>query len=455
MKKLYVYTLVALAGTFSSCEDFVTLDSSATQVSNKQVFGDERMVRAAIAGMYSELTASNSFAGGTTQTVTFATSLLSDELMNRTTTPDFVSLNDNSVVSLSGPVQSIWSELYNTIYVANSIIEGTEGNKALADDFKMQTIAQAKFVRAFCYFYLCNLWGDVPLLLTTDYRVNGVASRTAISEVYAQMERDLLEAANGLPDDFSLSADERTIPSRYAAFALLARVNLYSGKWSEAEANASRLIGNSLFSLSQLDKVFLKNSTEAIWQLKTGDPTYNTRECPMMVAISSSGRVTLTDQLLGSFEPGDLRRSTWVGLFQDASVTINFPAKYKVNRRRQPITEYYMVMRLAEQYLIRAEARAKQGDLRGSVSDLNAVRVRSSLPALNESGMSKDDVLNAIYQERRVELFAEWGHRWFDLIRTQKIDAALGYKPDWESNDAKLPIPLSEITVNPNLKQNE
>ncbi len=455
MRNFYSYAALICLSILSSCTDFVTLDHSATQVSKSQVFSDELMVKSALAGVYSQLTFVTSFAAGNTQTVTMVGSLLSDEFVNRTTFQDFISLNENTVTSVNGPVQGIWNDVFAAIYRANAIIEGVETSNNLRDEFKLESIGQSKFVRALGYFYLTNLFGDVPLLLTTDFRVNRVASRAKQSDVYAQIERDLMDASNSLPKDFSLSSGERTIPNHFAAEALLARVYLYQGKWAEAESHATTVIGNSLYKLSPTAGVFLKNSTEAIWQLRTGDPAVNTNEANVMVAVSSSGRVTLTNGLLAAFESGDSRRSTWVGLFQNASVTINFPSKYKVNLRNQPITEYYMVMRLAEQFLIRAEARAKQGNIEGAISDLNMIRARANLSLLVSSGQTAEQVFQSIHKERRVELFAEWGHRWLDLKRTGVANEALSYKTGWDAKDVWLPIPQSEITVNPNLKQNE
>jgi hypothetical protein len=120
-----------------------------------------------------------------------------------------------------------------------------------------------------------------------------------------------------------------------------------------------------------------------------------------------------------------------------------------------PLTEYNMVLRLAEQYLIRAEARGMQNDLTGAMDDVNIIRARAGLSSIDGTGFAQQDVLDAIDQERRAELFVEWGHRWFDLKRTGKIDAVLGpVKPDWQSKDALFPIAQTEIIANPNLIQN-
>lgn len=114
-----------------------------------------------------------------------------------------------------------------------------------------------------------------------------------------------------------------------------------------------------------------------------------------------------------------------------------------------------MVLRLAEQYLIRAEARAQQNNLAGAAADLNAIRQRAGLEPLPDN-LDKAAMLLAVEQERRIELFAEWGHRWFDLRRTGRSLAVLSpIKPDLTATDLWYPIPLSAINTNPFLTQNE
>ena len=114
-------------------------------------------------------------------------------------------------------------------------------------------------------------------------------------------------------------------------------------------------------------------------------------------------------------------------------------------------------MRLAEQYLIRAEARAEQDKLIVSMEDVNKIRQRSNLSAINilDSDLDQDEVITIILEERRKELFTEWGHRWFDLKRRRKADPILSSKkPHWEDTDVLYPIPEDELLKNPNLIQN-
>jgi hypothetical protein len=162
---------------------------------------------------------------------------------------------------------------------------------------------------------------------------------------------------------------------------------------------------------------------------------------------------TISNSLLNSFEPDDNRKVKWISSNLVDGQSYSFPYKYKQGIDASDRGEYDMVLRLAEQYLIRAEARAEQGESDGALSDVNIIRNRAGLSGLINS--DKDSMLVSITHERQCELFAEWGHRWMDLKRTGQIDAVLGAeKPAWKNTSALLPIPLVELGKNPKLYQN-
>jgi hypothetical protein len=149
--------------------------------------------------------------------------------------------------------------------------------------------------------------------------------------------------------------------------------------------------------------------------------------------------------------------------------TVYCPFKYKLNSSDPTITtstltanmkEYFMVLRLGEQYLIRAEARAKLGNSGGAQSDLNSIRNRAGLA--NYSGATdQTSLVTAILNERRHELFSEWGNRWFDLKRTGNIDAVMSVvtpqkskgTTSWQSFQQLYPIPITELQLAPNITQ--
>src|SRR5258706_7115947 len=154
---------------------------------------------------------------------------------------------------------------------------------------------EAKFLRAFCYFYLVNLFGDVPLLTTTDFASNSIAPRTPVNQVYDQIIADLKQAVNILPFDYSNTNGERIRATKWAASALLARVYLYTGKYADAETQATLVINNpayNLVTISPSNNGFQKNNSEAILQLQSNNSTtnwpYATREAYDFVPVNNT-----------------------------------------------------------------------------------------------------------------------------------------------------------------------
>ncbi len=449
------YSIILIVATFSSCEQFIQLDAPTTQIVTEKVFENDAGAKAAVAGIYSQLMQGAAFASGGATGITTIAGLSADELQNHSSTADRIAIYTNSLTPVNS-VSSLWTEMYFTIYQANAILEGIEGSSGVTKAVKDQVTGEALFMRAFTHFYLANIYGDVPVLTSTDYRVNSVASRAPVTDVYKQIEKDLTEAMGLLLSDYSFSNGEKVRPNRWVAVALLARVYLYQEKWAEAEELAASIIESGLFSLpTDLNSVFLANSDEAIWQLMPVLPRLNTFDGPYFYGEYGIVDVSVSDALLNSFEAGDNRSPSWIATATAGDLTYNYAYKYKIVFADLPLTEYQMVFRLAEQYLIRAEARGMQNDIPGAIDDVNAIRTRAGLEPIDGTGLSQQEALDAISKERRSELFIEWGHRWFDLKRSGNIDAVLGaVKADWQSTDALFPIPQSEINANHNLVQN-
>jgi hypothetical protein len=123
-----------------------------------------------------------------------------------------------------------------------------------------------------------------------------------------------------------------------------------------------------------------------------------------------------------------------------------------------------MMLRIGEQFLIRAEALAMQSNVSGAVSDLNVIRERAGLDGLSAT-LSQTACIAAVEQERRIELMAEWGHRWLDLKRLPAVSGAAGkVRADevlslvkgvnWQSTDVLYPVPAADVKLNPNLNPN-
>jgi hypothetical protein len=413
----------------------------------------------AMRGIYSEIIANNNsgFAGGASG-ITLLTGLSSDEMMAVSVESDFYT---NSLTPTNNTVGgALWNLGYKYIYFCNSMIGGISQSTTLTQPTKNQLEGEAKFIRAFCYFNLVNLFGDTPIVLTTDYQVNSKIPRSPMSEVYQQITSDLQDAIDLLAENYSFSANERIRPNKSAARALLARTFLYREDWENAETQATEVINNPLFSLpANLNNVFLANSPEAIFQLRPVVPGYNTWDGSRFIpaSLQTLPQVAISNQLINDFETGDARFQSWMGNFTVDTNTFHYPFKYKVSASTT-ITEYYMVLRLAEQFLIRAEARAQQNKLTEAIADLDIIRGRAQLPLIQNvnPSISKEDLLTAIAHERRIELFTEWGHRWFDLKRTNQANDVLESVKgnDWQSTDVLYPLPQVERDRNPNLSQN-
>ncbi len=446
---------------FPGCQKFVQIGPPNTQLVTSNVFTSSPTATAAQTVIYTNM--SNNLES---YLLSLDNGLLADELTNYTTDNFQTAIYHDALnVGLGGI--GPWTNAYNYIYQSNAIIAGLRNNNFIPAKVSNQLSGESKFVRAFWYFYLINLYGDVPLITGTDYTVNSTAPRMPKAQVYQQVIADLTDAEGLLNNNYVDISDttitsERVRPNKSAAAAMLARTYLYLKKYDSAEAKATEVINNNIYVLnSNLDNVFLKNSSEAIWQLMIPLPTsFNTWDGFLYILTSAPNNVAISPDLMSNFEAGDNRKSHWIGTYNTTNPQTSYYFVNKYKNISSTVTEYNMVLRLAEQYLIRAEARAQQGNLSGAISDLNIIRNRAGLA--NTSASTQSALLIAILHERQSELFVEWGHRWFDLIRTGTINSVMGSPGNacqskggiWNPNSQLYPIPQAEINVNPNLTQN-
>ena len=442
------FALLLLVTLLQSCDNFTETGLPPGQLASAAVFEDKSTATAAMLDIYAKLRDVGILSGIPTG--------LSSQLGSYADELDFYGeatngtrlFYNNALVASNTDVSDWWANSYNGIYAANSVIEGLAASENIKSEDKAALTGEALFVRALLHFYLVNLYGGVPYIDTTDYRLNQVAARQSEDAVYLKIIADLERAIDYLPDT---EFPSRTRPDRAAAAALLARVYLYHGDWAEASNAASAVLntGNYLME-DDIDNVFLKDSPSTIWQLSPQGDGINTNEG--VTFIFNSGPppfVALTNALLDAFEPGDLRRSHWIATVTGDSGVWFHANKYKEQTNTDSSLEYSIILRVAEQYLIRAEARAQQGELIGAIEDLNMVRNHAGLG--NTTANGKEQLLDAIQRERRAEFFTEQGHRFFDLKRTGTIDAALSFKPGWNATDKLLPIPEADLLMNANL----
>jgi hypothetical protein len=453
MKTEYTFKLIAAIGIVllsGSCKKIIDVGPSKTELLTTTVFRDSATVQSALAGLYESFAPQT---GAYRNSISTLLAVSADELQYNGN--DFAAFENNAVLSTDGTAAAVWEDSYKAIYVANAILEGVSGSEGISQRFKNQASAEAKFIRAFCYFYLVNVYGDVPLVLRTDVAQNTNMGRTATADVYSQILEDLKFAQLNLPSDYSNSNGSRTRANKWIATAMLARVYLYNRNWAEAEAEAGSIISNSSqFALSpNLNTVFSPTSSEAIWQLYNDNSGYTWYASEVLPnPVTQIPTYFFTSSLLSAFEAGDKRKAAWTATTDYSGSAYTYPYKYQ-SLNSGANTEYYTILRLPEQFLIRAEARAQQNNIQGAREDILFIRNRAGLQ--HTMAADKDAMLLAIEQERRIELNTEWGHRWLDLKRTGRINTVLGAaKPTWKPSAALFPVPNAQRTLNRNLTQN-
>lgn len=482
--------LILFTFFLSACDGLISISEPTDRIPTSVAFSTDQLANAAMNGVYLSLLSSNGTMtkGFSCGAATLFGALSSDELtifQGQSGSPELFKINANHIIvtgtpgSLNSPTDIAWSSAYNVIYNANAVIEGIAASKSglLHDNVRATITAEAQFIRAFCYFYLVNFYGDVPIVLSTRYNTEATRSRSPQSEVYRQIAKDLEDARAALPEDYSAAGGRRVRVNKWAATALLARVALFTGDYSTAAAMATEVINHSSqFALeTDLRDIFLATSREAIWQLDQQISNSASNATPDGLLLVPNARFDGTDtgyvsynpspQLLQAFEPGDARRRVWIDSIVDYTThqRLYYVSKYQTGDYNDvpggTPAELYMVLRLAEQYLVRAEAAAHNagGGLAQAVGDLNIIRRRAGLPDL-PGNLTQPALLDAVAREWQTELFCEWGFRWFNLKRTGKARAALSsipLKQPWAGDHQLLyPVPPADISLSPNIKQN-
>lgn len=440
--------ILLMALLLAGCDSFVDTDPPASQLDGEAVFEDSKTATAALAGVYISMR-DNGLLNGSFNGITYKAGLYADEL------DDYGGAGanyfyTNSLFAANDLVLDTWSQSYSQLYAINAVIEGVRASSSLSDAVKAQLCGEALFLRGLVHFYLMHLYGEVPYVSSTDYRINSSIGKMSAAEMTGHVIGDLQESISLLQEDYPVA--ERVRPNRYAAYALLSRVLLYSQHWAEASDAASAVINSSLYEIeTDLEKVFLRENPETIWQFMPNGDGNNTAEGELFIFLSGPPpQVALTPGLVSAFETGDQRKVSWVKAVSDGTDTWHHAFKYKENSNTGASKEYSIILRLAEVYLIRAEARAMQGDIIGAQQDLDMIRARAGLPPTQAA--TPTELSDALLRERRVELFTEMGHRFFDLKRKGAIDQVLApVKPGWDTTDGLWPLPAAELSANPSL----
>lgn len=483
MKRI-VFNIIAagvlLSGLLvTGCNKLLDIKDPVNSITTNQVFQSDDQAAVALNGLYSYLISGgvqevNSHgqlgndlysAGG----ITLSAGHSADELYNPALSGNYDYYEETAArITLLklGHSQKLWNTAYKGIFNANALIEGVKGatSKELTQAYRKRVLGEALAVRAMGYFYLVNLFEKIPLALSIDYNDTQKLPSASPDAVYQQIINDLEEASGYLSENYDGNNTERIRINKWYVKAMLARVYLFAKNYEKAWQQANDVISQTdLFKLESLNNVFRISSREVIFQLKQSN-TVNSRGNATPEGYSMTGRY-LTPLLMNAFEAGDNRKTAWTAAIGggSSSTPAGFsPAKYKINSLNFVFggdrSECYVVMRLAEMYLIRAEANMLRSaaNKNAVIDDLNAIRGRAGLSGLSYT-LTDQQVRDAIAQERRIELFAEWGHRWLDLKRTNKateVLSAISYKQPWSQHELLYPIPPDEILKGNQLSQN-
>jgi hypothetical protein len=437
--RLYIASVSLLL--LASCKKFLAIQPKQ-YVSDQSTIFDKASSLTALRGTYRALANNNYYGESFTELGFFA----GGDWVNQTTGGG-ANIDIQNFRSDDAYFENTWSAMYATVNDANNVLVKVPGvqDPTFTQQLKNQIRGEAFFIRALCYFDLVRSWGGVPLILaptTSAEGTNATPVRSSADQAWSQVAADLDSAYSLLPNTVN-----RVDASQNTVVALRARLHLYRQEWAEAEADASQLIANTAaYQLSTpFSSWFQGQGPEIILELQYTAQNPNSIYNEMEIPANSGSYRYAPGQNLVNLLVNPLAGGGRVALI-DSQVQSGSKIYYGnlYTRNSDPV----YILRISEQYLIRAEARAQQGtNLTGALDDLNAIRTRAAVPPATDS--SQAGLLLAIENERRVE-FALEPFRWFDLARTGRAETVLGV-PTYK---LLFPIPAAEILLNAKLTQN-
>lgn len=444
---IYIILALLLLKVTLSCEKMLEVDVPENQIPTESVFETVQTANAALAELYAGLWNSSPLAGN--QTGRLLGSYTDDLTYYGTnSTTGLYDIFQNQQIDSNAAISTYWSSAYRLVYVSNAILEGTEKSTTIPVSEKQRIKSEALLVRTILFFYLQQIFGDIPYTTSTDYQVNQSLPKIPSSEVLTRLENDLNNSISSLTDTYR--STERIIPNRKVAELMLAKIYMLQSRWNDAETKLRTITQSSLYQPeNDLSKVFTKTGSHILWQLKpknNGDATQEVTAYYFTGAAPSN--YALSQNLVNIFSAGDQRKNQWIATVTVGQNTWYRPAKYKILTNNT--TEYSIIFRLEEVHLLLAEALAQQDKSAEALPYLNATRQRATLPAL-VMPISKQALLNEILLEDRKEFFTEMGHRFLDLKRMNRLNDLLPTKTNWKSYHSLWPLPQKELLLNTNL----
>lgn len=439
INKIRLLLLFSLLGALSACN---VLDvDPADKIPGNEAYKTKADIETGILGSYAQLQ-SLSYYGRTY--LTFS-DLAADNLIHPTdaTATDYAEVDNNVMLSTNGAIEGLWNSIYLAINAANSVVTKVPTMSDMTDAEKSAAFAELYFLRGLNHFNLMNYFGAIPIKTKPTVGTDSVnIARSSMGDVYKQILSDLSFAEQHLE-----VSSTKIRATKYAATALLARVYLYQKDYENAYKKANEVIQKGGYSLIQnYGDIFAKEgNAEIIFEVEFDEVNRNRiAEYNFPKTLNGRGEVKPDQSLISAYEEGDLRDSLSIAY----SGTYPYAAKYTDLSLGD---HNVIVLRLAEMYLIRAEAAAHlpTGVVSDVQADVNVIRKRAGLDGTDANTM--DGLILAIEQERRSE-FAFEGHRWFDLVRTGRASTVLPHIT--KSTQLLFPIPLSEVTYNKKMTQN-
>jgi hypothetical protein len=442
-----------------SCEDVLEKDP-LDEVDQAIVITDKGSANAAVAGLYNEIQSSDYYGDNF-----LIIGDVSSDIAQSIGTWDFYREMDTYQISAAGNTENdnFYTRAYSTINVANNILEKIPDLSNVSFEDKEPMLGAAYFIRALALFDLTRLYGGVPGVVGTmgvpiiTEATNSLAeleypSRPTLEESYSAIEQDLLIALEFLPE-----TSNKSIASKGTARALLSRLYLYLKNYENVITFSTDVITDPNYSLNpDFKEIFAsKFGSGSIFELNF-NVTDQSGIRNWYNPNGGRGDLTTHESFYdeATSNPNDVRGE----LFGFSESNGNYQTKYQKTGGLDNI----IILRIAEMYLNRAEAKANLNNLDGALDDLNAIRLRAGIGEINPTPTSQELVLQAIWNERKLE-FAFEGHRLFDLVRTGQAMIKLQNIPRIngpavslpEIGRAVFPIPNFELDANKNLNQNE
>lgn len=386
--------------------------------------------------------------------VVIAGDATSDMLIHNGTFTQYRELGTKEITSANSSVATLWGSIYNTVYIANFILERLPTISGVKTADRDRVLGAAHYLRGLSYFYALYTFGGVPEVLTTSIETNRSIPRASEQDILQLVEDDFAQALDLLPQTPTGPA----YAGKLAVKAAQARLSLYLQDWATAETLATDVINSKVYKLDSLYSTIVTKDfpVESIFEVG-----YTIFDDP-----GTDNDIGLNNLFVGRREiipSNQAALALSVTESGDRFLSIHFdPLKQKGSDNGFSVAKYgtkdednnnIVVFRLAEIYLIRAEARAHQGNVTGAGSaqaDINMLRARAKAPLINAATQSQ--MIDLIEKERVYELAYE-GHRWYDLVRTGRASAVMtAFSPNWKDTYNLWPIPQRELQNNPALE---